>query len=216
MLHQQSPRRRPEQRTLSSHRFGRAATPKPARGAGPLPAPALPPGWRSPSAGAAPRRSVRFGAAPEPRGPRSAVDSASECKRHASPLARGPVRRVSVAAAAGRGRVAPPRVAPPPLAERRPPRAVDARRFHAPTANGFVPDDFDGAGGGTVRRALRDGAAAAEDDDDDRGEEWPSDGDDDRGEWTQHWDEEVGSHYYFNSSTGEATWVQPELEAIAD
>ena len=39
---------------------------------------------------------------------------------------------------------------------------------------------------------------------------------DDRGEWTQHWDEEVGSHYYFNSSTGEATWVQPELEAIAD
>ena len=88
MLHQQSPRRRPEQRTLSSHRFGRAATPKPARGAGPLPAPALPPGWRSPSAGAAPRRSVRFGAAPEPRGPRSAVDSASECKRHASPLAR--------------------------------------------------------------------------------------------------------------------------------
>ena len=72
MLHQQSPRRRPEQRTLSSHRFGRAATPKPARGAGPLPAPALPPGWRSPSAGAATRRSVRFGAAPEPRGPRSA------------------------------------------------------------------------------------------------------------------------------------------------
>mmetsp|Transcript_13737 Transcript_13737/g.40561 ORF Transcript_13737/g.40561 Transcript_13737/m.40561 type:complete len:425 (+) Transcript_13737:210-1484(+) len=57
---------------------------------------------------------------------------------------------------------------------------------------------------------------AADDDDDDRGEEWPSDGDDDRGEWTQHWDEEVGSHYYFNSSTGEATWVQPELEAIAD
>ena len=52
--------------------------------------------------------------------------------------------------------------------------------------------------------------------DDDRGEEWPSDGDDDLGEWTQHWDEEVGSHYYFNSSTGEATWVQPELEAIAD
>ena len=98
---------------------------------------------------------MRFGAAPEPRGPRSAVDSASECKRHASPLARGPVRRVSV-------------------------------------------------------------AAAADDDDDDRGEEWPSDGDDDRGEWTQHWDEEVGSHYYFNSSTGEATWVQPELEAIAD
>ena len=95
------------------------------------------------------------------------------------------------------------------------PRAVDARRFHAPTANGFVPDDFYGAGGGTARRALRDGAAAA-DDDDDRGEEWPSDGDDDRGEWTQHWDEEVGSHYYFNSSTGEATWVQPELEAIAD
>ena len=28
-------------------------------------------------------------------------------------------------------------------------------------------------------------------------------------EWTQHWDEEVGSHYYFNSTTGEATWVQP-------
>ncbi|KAJ1459640.1 hypothetical protein M885DRAFT_510807 [Pelagophyceae sp. CCMP2097] len=26
-------------------------------------------------------------------------------------------------------------------------------------------------------------------------------------EWTQHWDEEVGSHYYFNSITGEATWV---------
>ena len=121
---------------------------------------------------------------------------------------------MSVAAAAGRGRVAP-RVAPPPLAERRP-RAPSARRFHAPTANGFVPDDFDGAGGGTARRALRDGAAAADDDDDDRGEEWPSDGDDDRGEWTQHWDEEVGSHYYFNSSTGEATWVQPELEAIAD
>ena len=29
-------------------------------------------------------------------------------------------------------------------------------------------------------------------------------------EWTQHWDEEVGSHYYFNSTTGEATWVAPD------
>ena len=28
-------------------------------------------------------------------------------------------------------------------------------------------------------------------------------------EWTQHWDEEVGSHYYFNSASGEATWVKP-------
>jgi len=116
---------------------------------------------------------------------------------------RGPVRRVSLAAAAGRGRVAPPRVAPPPLAERPAPRAAAApRRFHAPTANGFVPDDFDFAAP----------APALGDDGD---EAWPAAGDDDA-VWTQHWDEEVGSHYYFNSGTGEATWVPPEREAIEE
>jgi hypothetical protein len=28
-------------------------------------------------------------------------------------------------------------------------------------------------------------------------------------EWSQHWDDEVESYYYFNHTTGEASWVRP-------
>ena len=33
------------------------------------------------------------------------------------------------------------------------------------------------------------------------------------GHWIEYWDDEVGASYYFNSITGEASWVNPEEES---
>jgi hypothetical protein len=32
--------------------------------------------------------------------------------------------------------------------------------------------------------------------------------------WEEHYDESMGSHYYLNAETGEATWVRPEANAV--
>ena len=33
----------------------------------------------------------------------------------------------------------------------------------------------------------------------------------DVGEWVEHWDEEIEAFYYYNSISGEASWVNPDL-----
>jgi len=181
-----APKRPPEQRR-STHSFG-APPPRAAPPRGPPPQMPQMPLSRRASEAPPPRGPFPPGA--EPRGVLRKVDSACEAKgqrlqnRGYGPLV-GPeqgrgIQRVSLSAMLRDGSPGGKAVVAPKIA--RPPTLA---------TKAAPPKEAPEAPGARIHRHAPVTADAL-----------PP-------EWTQHWDEEVGSHYFFNAATGEVTWVKP-------